>query len=344
VGGSLFIAEEFIDRRTSIELFRGQEIELTTGRVLLHALGADERALCGGGGARLAATEQPWERSQLPHVRRCRGCVAAYLPGDTPVQAGPSEDDPGLLARGVPATGVDIRTAHGTNEEVAGVAALRDVLAGHDLRRWMFTDLVMVDETISGGLSHPLTISPVLLVRRPASALTTFLHEQLHWVEGPGIDSAITEASTRWPNPPPPPAGGNDARSTWLHMGVCALEYQSLSLLLGREAAATELMQHRGYSWIYGQILDDPDWFSGFLHRHASRWLSSRRFPAVTWGNEWWTDIRQTRRSHDQPDRQTGPDRTLGTRRYVPGRDDRLVVLTRERADRPGVQLEQPSG
>jgi hypothetical protein len=269
VGGSLFIAEEFIDRRTSIELFRGQEIELTTGRVLLHALGADERALCGGGGARLAATEQPWERSQLPHVRRCRGCVAAYLPGDTPVQAGPSEDDPGLLARGVPATGVDIRTAHGTNEEVAGVAALHDVLVGHDLRRWMFTDLVMVDETISGGLSHPLTISPVLLVRRPASALTTFLHEQLHWVEGPGIDSAITEASTRWPNPPPPPAGGNDARSTWLHMGVCALEYQSLSLLLGREAAATELMQHRGYSWIYGQILDDPDWFSGFLHRHG---------------------------------------------------------------------------
>jgi hypothetical protein len=104
-----------------------------------------------------AATQQPWERSQLPHVRRCRGCVAAYLPGDTPVQAGPSEDDPGLLARGVPATGVDIRTACGTNEEVAGVAALRDVLAGHDLRRWMFTDLVVVDETISGGLSHPLT-------------------------------------------------------------------------------------------------------------------------------------------------------------------------------------------
>jgi hypothetical protein len=269
MGRSLSIAEEFIDQRTSVELFRGQEIELTTGRVLLHALGADGRALCGRGGARLAPTEQPWERSQLPHIPRCRSCVAADLPGDTPVQAGPSEDDPGSPARGVRATGVDIRAAHGTDDEVSGVAALRRVLARHDLRRWMFTDLVTVDETISGGLSHPLTISPVLLIRRPASALTTFLHEQLHWVEGPGVDSAIVEASTRWPSPPPPPAGCHDARSTWLHMGVCALEYQSLSLLLGQEAAATELKQRRGYSWVYGQILDDPDWFSGFLHRHG---------------------------------------------------------------------------
>jgi hypothetical protein len=268
--GSLSIAEEFIDRQTSFELFRGREIELTTGRVLLHALGADGRALCGRDGGRLAPTEQPWDGSHLPHIPRCQGCVAAYLPGDAPpVQAGSSEDDPGSLARGVPATVVDIRAAHGTDEEVAGVAALRGVLAGHDLRRWMFTDLVMVDETIRGGFSHPLTISPVLLVRRPASALTTFLHEQLHWLEGPGVDNAIIEASTRWPSPPPPPAGCHDARSTWLHMGVCALEYQSLSLILGHEAAATELKQHQGYSWLYGQILDDPGWFSSFLHRHG---------------------------------------------------------------------------
>jgi len=267
--GSLSIAEEFIDRRTSVELFRGQQIELTTGRVLLHAQGADGRALCGRGGARLAPTEQPWERSQLPHIPRCRGCVAAYLPADTPVQAGSSEDNPSPLAQRAPAAGVDIRAARGTDEELAGVAALRGLLAGHDLRRWMFTDLVRVDETISGGLSHPLTISPVLLVRRPASALTTFLHEQLHWLDGPGVDGATTEASTRWPSPPPPPAGCHDARSTWLHMAVCALEYQSLSAILGQEAAATELKQHRGYSWVYGQILDDPDWFSGFLHRHG---------------------------------------------------------------------------
>ena len=63
--------------------------------------------------------------------------------------------------------------------------------------------------------------------------------------------------------------GATDPTSTWLHLSVCALEYRSLSELLGPAAAAGELRQHAGYSWIYGQILASPGWFSGFLHRHG---------------------------------------------------------------------------
>jgi hypothetical protein len=111
------------------------------------------------------------------------------------------------------------------------------VLAEHDLRRWLFTDLVTIDETRRGGLSHPLTIGAAMLVQRPALTLTTFLHEQLHWLEGPGTDAAAAEASERWPDPPPLPAGGTDTASTWLHMSVCALEYFSLSEILGPAAA-----------------------------------------------------------------------------------------------------------
>ena len=59
------------------------------------------------------------------------------------------------------------------------------VLAEHDPRRRMFTDLVTIDDTIRGGVSHPLTMIPGLLVQRPALALTTFLHEELRWLEGP---------------------------------------------------------------------------------------------------------------------------------------------------------------
>ena len=165
---------------------------------------------------------------------------------------------------------MDIRTAHGTGGENAARAALRAVLAEHDLRRWMFTDLVTIDETIRGGLSHPLTISPRLLVQRPALALTTFLHEQLHWLEGPGTEARSAEASERWPDPPPLSAGGaDDPTSTWLHMSVCAREYHSLSEILGPSAAAAELREHAGYSWIYGQILASPGWFSSFLHQHG---------------------------------------------------------------------------
>jgi len=64
--------------------------------------------------------------------------------------------------------------------------------------------------TPGGRNYHPLTISPALPAGRPASALATFLHEQLHWLDCPGIDAATTEASERWPDPPAPPAGASD--------------------------------------------------------------------------------------------------------------------------------------
>lgn len=184
---------------------------------------------------------------------------------------------------------MDIRTAHGTDAENTAAAALAAVLDAHDLRRWMFTDVVTVDESVRGGFSHPLTIGLTRLTRRPAMALTTFLHEQLHWIEGPGTDGATAEASQRWPEPPPPPAGCHSAQSTWLHMSVCALEYQSLSEVLGQAEASAELAQQVSYSWLYEQILADPPWFAGYLARHG---LSVPRQPPVPrryFGDAWWT-------------------------------------------------------
>jgi hypothetical protein len=250
----LSMAEQCIDRKVKPELFRGRKIELVTGQVLLHALDERGRPVCGHEESELRPSRQPWDAGYLPHLPRCPDCTA--LAANAPI---PGQE-----------TSVDIRTAHGRGREAAGATALCAVLAGHDLRRWLFTDLVTIDESLRGGLSHPLTISPDLLVQRPALTLTTFLHEQLHWLDGPGVDSATAEASERWPDPPPRSAGGaTDPTSTWLHVSTCALEYQSLSELLGLAAAADELRQHTGYSWIYGQILADPAWFSGFLRRHG---------------------------------------------------------------------------
>ena len=232
--GKLTIAEQCIDRQVKAEVFEGRQIDVSTGRVLLHALDADGRALCGHDRDLLAATGLAWSAGYLPHLPRCAGCRTA-APAGAGAARQTGHDPPSGQA-----SGVDIRTAHGTDTENAAASALRTVLAGHDLRRWMFTDLVLIDETIRGGFSHPLTISPPRLIQHPALALTTFLHEELHWLEGPGTDSAIAEASERWPDPPPPPAGCRTAQSTWLHMSVCALEYQSLSFCHRRAEATTE--------------------------------------------------------------------------------------------------------
>lgn len=143
---------------------------------------------------------------------------------------------------------MDIRTAHGTDHEEAGTAALRAVLEEHDLPCWLFTDLVTIDEQRRGALSHPLTISPSCWCSVPPWRSPQFLHEQLHWLDGPGTVSATAEACQRWPDPPPGSAGGTpDLASTWLHMSTCALEHESLSEILGSPAAADELRQHQGY-------------------------------------------------------------------------------------------------
>ena len=286
--GGFSIAEQYVDRQARTEMFGGREIELVTGRVVLHALDDHGQPPCGLGTEQLTETGQPWNAGYLPHLPRCQDCLARAA--DAPARPGHGDRPPAVAAQ---ASGVDIRTAHGTDRERAASAALRAVLTEHDLRRWMFTDLVTIDEAIQGGLSHPLTISPVLLVQRPALALTTFLHEQLHWLDGPRTDSSSAEASTRWPDPPPLAAGGaTDPASTWLHLSVCALEYQSLSELLGPSAAAAELRQHTGYSWIYGQILASPGWFSSFLHRHGLRVPDQPPVPRRCLGQPSWVDNR----------------------------------------------------
>ncbi len=277
-------AEQAFDKRTVLETFRGEPFEQVTCRVLLHAADGSGRALCGRDEADLTLTGVAWDDAYLPHLPRCCAC-AGTSPAD---EAGPAADS-GIPE--LPAVDVDIRTAHGSAAEMSGAEALREVLNRHDLRRWMFTDVVNVNDGIRGGFSHPLTVNPRLLLSRPESALGTFLHEQLHWLTGPDDDAATTEASLRWPDPPPPPAGAEDAQSTWLHMYVCALEYQSLAELIGVSSAAAELGRHRYYAWIYEQILADPGWFAHFLGRHGLTVPSQPPVPRRYCGRDWWTDL-----------------------------------------------------
>lgn len=283
-------AEEVVDLRTTSEMFQGKEHSQVTGRVLLHAVspGSSGHGLCGREAGDLTAIGRPWDASYLPHLPRCGHCATAVAggpPADSELPAGSAPPTGG------PSSGVDVRSAHGSERENAGAEVLRAVLAEHDVRRWMFTDLVMVDEMIVGGFSHPMTFNPDLLLQRPARALTTFLHEQIHWLWLPGLDTATTEVSKRWPDPPPLPAGGHDAESSWLHLSVCALEYQSLGEVIGDEAATAELAQHKVYGWMYAQILGDPDWFAAFLVRHELAVPAGPPIPRRYYGEEWWKNL-----------------------------------------------------
>lgn len=274
------IGEQCVDREAKTEELGGHQFESVTARVLLHALDGDGQPVCGYDLEPLTAVARPWHPGYLPHLPRCTDCLRS-------AGATASEELPAPAAR---VAGVDIRLAHGTAAEIDASIALGLVLVRYDVRRWLFTDLVTIDEGIFGGFSHPLTLSPRRILRRPACALSDFLHEQLHWVEGPGTDPAIAEAGQRWPDPPLLWAGGGtDPESTWLHMSVCALEYFSLVEVLGQPAAEAELRRHASYAWIYRQILADPGWFAGYLDRHGLRVPSRPPVPRRYVGDPWWT-------------------------------------------------------
>ena len=113
----------------------------------------------------------------------------------------------------------------------------------------------------------------------------------MHWIHGPGLDAATTEASRRWPDPPSPPAGGHDAESSWLHIAVCSLEYVSLAEVIGEADAVAVLSEQVYYSWMYEQILADPDWARDLLGRHGLFVPADPPVPRRYCGPDWWTSI-----------------------------------------------------
>lgn len=72
--GSLFIAEQCIDRQARTDLFRGRQVELATGRVLLHAIDSAGRRLrlrprAPDTGRAAVAGQLPAASSALPWLR-----------------------------------------------------------------------------------------------------------------------------------------------------------------------------------------------------------------------------------------------------------------------------------
>lgn len=154
---------------------------------------------------------------------------------------------------------LEIRTAHDTPGEQRTVVRLRQLVDRYDVSRWIYTREIVIDET---QIPHS---HPVLTVRAEpdgANLLATFLHEQFHWLEEARPDqrrAAVDEFRRIFPEVPVSGGeGGRDAGSTYLHLIVCDLEYQAVSILLGVEKARQVLGSWQHYRWIYKQVLENP--------------------------------------------------------------------------------------
>lgn len=156
---------------------------------------------------------------------------------------------------------IRIELEHDSEGERATAEQLRSVLDHYDVARWIWTDVVLIDQTQIPH-SHPVLTLHTRALEAETDQLSTFVHEQFHWwavQEEDATDAAIADFRQLFPDPPVGGReGARDQYSSWLHLLVCDLEYQAMEGLVGREEARALLSASGHYTWIYETVLNDP--------------------------------------------------------------------------------------
>lgn len=168
-------------------------------------------------------------------------------------------------------TDFDIRLRNNNQREHQAAEQLRRLLDTHDVSPFIFTYSVMIDE-FDAPHSHPvLTINAVYL-DDDNSALSIFLHEQMHWFETvleTQINAAIEDLKTLYPRVPAPWAGGaRDDHSTYVHLIVGMQEFDAMSKLVGRAEAERVFRRKPNYRWVYRQVLENREALQQIVYKH----------------------------------------------------------------------------
>jgi hypothetical protein len=152
--------------------------------------------------------------------------------------------------------------ANGSESEAIMAKELRDLLRAHDTRPWILTKKILIDAQQIPH-SHPVLTIHTRHIGDELALLSTFIHEQLHWLEEKpwleAFQAAMKNFERLFPVVPSSTDGGaRDRRSTYPHLLVCDMELQALTTLIGETAAWETLAQITHYAWIYDKVLNDP--------------------------------------------------------------------------------------
>jgi hypothetical protein len=157
--------------------------------------------------------------------------------------------------------GMTITLKNHTPAEVAAQAQLERIVAEFPISRWLTTRQILIEQDAIPH-SHPVLTLNAHQLENDTIQVGNLLHEEFHWIEearpGPR-DQAIAALRELYPQAPVGGSeGARDAYSTYLHLIVCDMEYQALTLLVGEPAARRVLMAKPYYRWIYARVLQDP--------------------------------------------------------------------------------------
>jgi hypothetical protein len=152
--------------------------------------------------------------------------------------------------------------ANGTEGEALMAAQLRSLARKYDVEPWVLTRSVLIDEN-QVPHSHPILTIHTRHIGEELELLSTFVHEQLHWLEEDpwlaDFQAAMKDLKALFPDVPSSAEGGaRDDESTYRHLLVCDLEYQAMASLVGEATARETLAAITHYQWIYDKVLSDP--------------------------------------------------------------------------------------
>ena len=175
---------------------------------------------------------------------------------------------------------ITIELAHDSMEERAAKEQLERLFVQYDLSRWIFTKTVRIEQGVRPH-SHPVLTLNTRGLGNDGRALASFLHEQIHWfLADRSRNTSKTMEAMRKAYPTAPDGlitgGANNSNSTYLHLIVCELEFESIRSLLGNEAASAVIREQialgqtgLGYYWIYQTVLDDQAKLSALIRQNG---------------------------------------------------------------------------
>lgn len=139
---------------------------------------------------------------------------------------------------------------------------LERLLKEYDLGPYIHTRRILIEQGVIPH-SHPVLTLSTSHLGDDLMLLSSFLHEQLHWLvseRDSTREGAIADFREVYPEVPVGEGeGARSEYSTYLHLIVCDLEYQAMTNVVGAEKARETLARINHYRWIYDKVLKDPE-------------------------------------------------------------------------------------
>jgi hypothetical protein len=173
---------------------------------------------------------------------------------------------------------LNIKTVHGTPDEDRRKEQIERLAQQYDLKKYTITRDILVEK---GAINHsaPVLTLNLRFIHDDDLALSAYTHEQAHWVlmerHRRDLPDMYQDLKKLLPNMPVEvPQGDGSERSSYFHLVVIMLEWQSMEDLTDNQRTLRVMhwKQQDHYKAIYQAVLDHREEIEKVMKRYHVRW------------------------------------------------------------------------